>query len=87
MVLEEFRAAHSGILDWAGTCLRYTMRASSQSSQWGALSTMEVPSQHIVLMEEQRYRVARELHDGRLGVLPGIGVRLRLHRKLSEDGN
>jgi signal transduction histidine kinase len=51
------------------------------------LCTTELSNRPILLMEEERHRLARELHDDLLQTLTALGLRLDLCRQLSSKND
>lgn len=63
------------------------MRANAGQECRDDLLTTELSSRDILVMEGERHRLARELHDGPLQTLTTLGLRLELCRQLSRKND
>jgi len=63
--------------------LRRSMQAYPTVESHSDTSRTEPPSRDILVMEEERHRIARELHDGPLQTLTTMAVRLELCNRFS----
>lgn len=63
------------------------MGANPRQQRHNDLSATGLSRRHILAMEEERHRLARELHDGPLQALTALALRLELCRQLSRKND